>query len=225
MSLLRPSRRGARHEVLAHRPGLGRRPRGRARDPRAPARPSARTTAWSARRARARGPPAAGAGSWTRSTARSTSSTGFAAWAVSMALEDADGLAVGVVHQPGRRGDASAPCAARAPSWAGARIHVTGCPTLDRAMVATGFSYEPTSGAPPGRGGPRLLPRVRDIRRAGAAALDLAWVACGRVDAFFERGLKRWDWAAGRLLVEEAGGVVADWRASRPACWRRRRRS
>jgi myo-inositol-1(or 4)-monophosphatase len=62
-----------------------------------------------------------------------------------------------------------------------------------------------------------LLPRVRDIRRAGAAALDLAWLAAGRVDAFFERGLKRWDWSAGRLLIEEAGGVVVwledDWPA------------
>ena len=47
---------------------------------------------------------------------------------------------------------------------------------------------------------------MRDIRRAGAAALDLAWLAAGRVDAFYERGLKPWDWAAGRLLVEEAGG-------------------
>jgi myo-inositol-1(or 4)-monophosphatase len=60
-----------------------------------------------------------------------------------------------------------------------------------------------------------LLPRARDIRRAGAAALDLAWVAAGRVDAFFERGLNHWDWAAGRLLVEEAGGTIAtldgDW--------------
>jgi myo-inositol-1(or 4)-monophosphatase len=60
-----------------------------------------------------------------------------------------------------------------------------------------------------------LLPRARDIRRAGAAALDLAWVAAGRVDAFFERGLHHWDWAAGRLLVEEAGGSITwldgDW--------------
>jgi myo-inositol-1(or 4)-monophosphatase len=55
-----------------------------------------------------------------------------------------------------------------------------------------------------------LLPRIRDLRRAGAAALDLAFVAAGRVDAFYERGLKRWDEAAGRLLVKEAGGVVAD---------------
>jgi myo-inositol-1(or 4)-monophosphatase len=72
--------------------------------------------------------------------------------------------------------------------------------------VATGFSYEPDRRAVQAEAIAKLLPRARDIRRAGAAALDLAWVATGRVDAFFERGLKHWDWAAGRLLVEEAGG-------------------
>jgi myo-inositol-1(or 4)-monophosphatase len=54
------------------------------------------------------------------------------------------------------------------------------------------------------------LSGVRDRRRAGTAALDLAYVAAGRVDAFYERGLHRWDEAAGRLLVHEAGGVTAD---------------
>jgi myo-inositol-1(or 4)-monophosphatase len=94
----------------------------------------------------------------------------------------------------------------------GRRIHVTECPSLERAMVATGFSYEADQRARQAELLTRLLPRVRDIRRAGAAALDLAYVACGRVDAFYERGLKRWDEAAGRLLVEEAGGVVSDLR-------------
>ncbi len=54
----------------------------------------------------------------------------------------------------------------------------------------------------------RVLPRARDIRRAGSAALDLAWVAAGRLDAFYEHGLKEWDHAAGDLLVSEAGGIV-----------------
>jgi myo-inositol-1(or 4)-monophosphatase len=53
-----------------------------------------------------------------------------------------------------------------------------------------------------------LRTRARDIRRAGAAALDLAWVAAGRLDAFYESGLNPWDWAAGHLLVEEAGGAI-----------------
>ena len=73
-------------------------------------------------------------------------------------------------------------------------------------VVATGFSYDPSRRAAQAEVIGRLLPEARDIRRAGAAALDLAWVAAGRIDAFFERGLQHWDWAAGRLLVEEAGG-------------------
>ena len=54
----------------------------------------------------------------------------------------------------------------------------------------------------------RVLPRVRDLRRGGAAALDLCWVAMGRLDAYFERGLQPWDWAAGMLVASEAGAVV-----------------
>jgi myo-inositol-1(or 4)-monophosphatase len=134
---------------------------------------------------------------------------GLRTWAVSIALEDPDGLAVGVVFNPvdeecfsARRGEGA---------WLNGReIRVTDCPSLDRAMVATGFSYEAAQRARQAELLTRLLPRVRDIRRAGAAALDLAYVAAGRVDAFYERGLKRWDEAAGRLLVEEAGGVVLD---------------
>ena len=56
-----------------------------------------------------------------------------------------------------------------------------------------------------------VLARTEDIRRAGAASLDLAWVACGVFDGYFELNLSVWDLAAGALLVEEAGGVVSDW--------------
>jgi myo-inositol-1(or 4)-monophosphatase len=133
---------------------------------------------------------------------------GFPAWGVSVALEDPQGLAVGVVHSP-VHGETF--CAARGE---GARLgdrplRVRDAVGLERAMVSTGFSYEPARRAEQGEVMRRLLPRARDIRRAGAAALDLAWVAAGRVDAFFERGLMDWDRAAGQLLVEEAGGVVA----------------
>jgi len=55
-----------------------------------------------------------------------------------------------------------------------------------------------------------VLPRVRDIRRVGAAALDMCWCACGRFDAFYERGLKRWDMAAGGLIAARAGLAVRD---------------
>jgi myo-inositol-1(or 4)-monophosphatase len=134
---------------------------------------------------------------------------GLRAWAVSIALEDQDGIAVGVVFNPvsgecfsARRGQGAA--------VNGQPLHVTECPTLERAMVATGFSYEAERRREQAELLVDLLPQIRDLRRAGAAALDLAFVAAGRVDAFYERGLKRWDEAAGRLLVKEAGGVVAD---------------
>jgi myo-inositol-1(or 4)-monophosphatase len=131
------------------------------------------------------------------------------AWAVSVALEDADGLAAGVVHSP-VLGETF--CAARgAGAWvaeSGRRLRVRDCRVLAQAMVATGFSYEPARRAQQAEVVRRLLPLARDIRRAGAAALDLAWVAAGRLDGFYERGLNQWDWAAGHLLVAEAGGAI-----------------
>jgi myo-inositol-1(or 4)-monophosphatase len=131
------------------------------------------------------------------------------AWAVSVALEDADGLVAGVVHSPVLR---ETYCAVRGGgAWlaeTGRRLAVSGCDRLELAMVATGFSYEPLRRARQAEVVARLLPRARDIRRAGAAALDLAWTAAGRLDAFYEGGLNPWDWAAGHLLVEEAGGVT-----------------
>jgi myo-inositol-1(or 4)-monophosphatase len=133
---------------------------------------------------------------------------GFPAWAVSVALEDADGALVGVVHSP-IHGETF--CAARGEgAFLGERaLRVRPARPLEQSLVATGFSYEPDRRAVQAEAIAKLLPRARDIRRAGAAALDLAWVAAGRVDAFFERGLQHWDWAAGRLLVEEAGGSCA----------------
>ena len=134
---------------------------------------------------------------------------GLRAWGVSIALEDEDGLAVGVVFNP-VSGECFAAERGRGATMSGRPIHVTDCRTLERAMVSTGFSYESERRAEQAALLTELLPRIRDLRRAGAAALDLAYVAAGRVDAFYERGLKRWDEAAGLLLVHEAGGVTAD---------------
>ena len=134
---------------------------------------------------------------------------GFPAWAVSIALEDGEGVQVGVVYDPVRPELFSAVRAGGA-TLNGEPIHVTGRTELAQAMVATGFSYEAERRAGQAELLLRVLPRVRDIRRLGAAALDLCLVAAGRVDAFYERGLNRWDEAAGRLIVEEAGGVVRD---------------
>ena len=73
------------------------------------------------------------------------------------------------------------------------------------ALVATGFSYDAVRRAVQGQIVGAVLPKVRDIRRMGAAALDLCAVAAGQVDGYFEERLKPWDWAAGALIAEEAG--------------------
>src|SRR5947209_4938936 len=76
---------------------------------------------------------------------------------------------------------------------------------LASAMVATGFYYDARVRVAQGEVLARLVERVRDIRRFGSAALDLAWTAVGRYDAYFERGVKQWDVAAGALICERAG--------------------
>ena len=133
---------------------------------------------------------------------------GFPAWGVSVALEDGSGTLAGVVLDP-LRDDCFIAERGGGARLNGQAIAVRDRRSLDRALVATGFSYEPVRRAEQAGIARRLLPRVRDLRRAGAAALDLAWLAAGRVDAYYERGLNHWDWAAGRLLVEEAGGATA----------------
>jgi myo-inositol-1(or 4)-monophosphatase len=134
---------------------------------------------------------------------------GIPQWCVSVALEDSSGALAGVVLDPLRDELFSAVRGGGA-SVNGRQVRVSGARELASALVATGFSYEPPRRAEQAKVVSRLLPRVRDIRRAGSAALDLAWVAAGRVDGFYERGVKPWDWAAGRLLVEEAGGDVRE---------------
>ena len=134
---------------------------------------------------------------------------GLRAWGVSIALEDSEGLAVGVVFNPVSR-ECFAAERGRGATVNGRPLHVTDCRSLEGAMVATGFSYEAERRAEQAQLLVELLPRIRDIRRAGGASLDLAYVAAGRVDAYYERGVKIWDVAAGLLLVREAGGLTAD---------------
>ncbi len=79
---------------------------------------------------------------------------------------------------------------------------------LSGALVATGFGYAASQRASQGEIVAALLPQVRDIRRAGSAALDLCSVAAGRVDGYYEQGVRYWDIAAGGLIAREAGAVV-----------------
>ena len=89
----------------------------------------------------------------------------------------------------------------------GAPIAVSGATELASALIATGFSYVAEVRRAQAAELATILPSVRDIRRGGSAAVDLASVACGRVDGFYEVGLNPWDLAAGALLVREAGGL------------------
>ncbi len=80
--------------------------------------------------------------------------------------------------------------------------------SLGTALVATGFGYQPQRRAAQGAVVANIIASVRDIRRGGAAATDLCWLACGRVDAYYERGLAPWDFSAGALIASEAGARV-----------------
>lgn len=134
---------------------------------------------------------------------------GFPFWAVSIAAEVDGRAVVGVVHDPTHGETFTAVRGAGA--WCnGRRLQVTGADDLATALVGTGFSYDAASRARQAALLARVLPAVRDIRRAGAAALDLCWVALGRLDAFYERELAEWDRAAGSLVAAEAGAVVGD---------------
>lgn len=140
---------------------------------------------------------------------------GHTRYAVSIGIEDTDGVVVAVVHAP-----------ATGETWTAARdlgawhngvpISTSPCASLDDALLATGFGYRAQRRARQAAVLAEVLPVVRDIRRAGAASLDLCEVACGRLDGYYEQGLQPWDLAAGSLIVTEAGGRVSGLRG-RPA--------
>jgi myo-inositol-1(or 4)-monophosphatase len=89
------------------------------------------------------------------------------------------------------------------------RLQIGRPPEFSQALLGTGFGYSTAVRAEQARLMSALIPEVRDIRRAGAASLDFAYVAAGRLDIFFERTLSPWDHAAGELIVTEAGGAIA----------------
>jgi myo-inositol-1(or 4)-monophosphatase len=139
---------------------------------------------------------------------------GLPDWAVSIAAEVDGTIVAGVVEVPrfGERFTAVA--------GGGAWLYRDGNPeaaialrcnsgvALGQALVGTGFGYDARRRLVQGEVVAALLPQVRDIRRGGSAAVDLCSVAAGRMDAFFERGLNYWDYAAGGLIAREAGALV-----------------
>ncbi|MCW4385981.1 inositol monophosphatase [Salinibacterium sp. SYSU T00001] len=99
----------------------------------------------------------------------------------------------------------------------GRGIRVTTDVSPDRALIGTGFGYRPEVRVRQAETIVPLISQVRDIRRMGAASLDLCGVACGRIDGYFERGLQPWDHAAGVLIAAEAGARVSGWRGAPPS--------
>jgi myo-inositol-1(or 4)-monophosphatase len=131
---------------------------------------------------------------------------GIPQWCVSVAVCDARGALAGVIHSP-MSGETFTAVRGELPRRNGVALAWIGdvAPSLDQALVATGFAYQSAVRAQQADLLTRLLPLVRDIRRFGSAALDLAWTAMGRYDAYYERGVKLWDIAAGALVCECVG--------------------
>jgi len=136
---------------------------------------------------------------------------GYPCFCVSIGLEQNGRLELGVVYDPMRdemftaeRGEGAA--------LNGKKIQVSPTPNLASALLCTGFPYDVRERGEFARHFANFIMNAQGVRRDGAAALDLAYVAAGRFDGCWEEGLKPWDVAAGALLIEEAGGKVSDYR-------------
>ncbi|HKP73122.1 MAG TPA: inositol monophosphatase family protein [Pyrinomonadaceae bacterium] len=133
---------------------------------------------------------------------------GYPCFCVSIALEREGELVVGVIYDPSRDELFAAERGAGA-TLNGRRIRVTETSDLNRALLCTGFPYDVRDRGDFARHFYNFIMHAQGVRRDGSAALDLAYVACGRFDGFWEEGLRPWDVAAGAILIEEAGGRVS----------------
>ena len=135
---------------------------------------------------------------------------GYPCFCVSIGLEHKGKLELGVIYDPVRdelftaeRGQGAA--------LNGRRLQVSQTRTLNSALLCTGFPYDVRERSEFARHFTNFIMNAQAVRRDGSAALDLAYVACGRFDGFWEEGLHPWDVAAGVLMIEEAGGRVSDY--------------
>jgi myo-inositol-1(or 4)-monophosphatase len=130
-------------------------------------------------------------------------------WCVSVAVQDDAGPLAGAIFDPCRN-EMFVATRDGSSLLNGSPIEASAREDLATAMVATGLAYDADVRAAQAEVLARVVPRVRDIRRFGSAALDLAWTAAGRYDAYFERSVKPWDIAAGTLVCERAGLTVLE---------------
>jgi myo-inositol-1(or 4)-monophosphatase len=129
------------------------------------------------------------------------------AYAVSVAVVDDHGSVAGAVYLP-IADELFSAARGRGAHLNGAQIHCSTVSDPAVALVSTGFGYSASLRTSQGARVAALLPHIRDIRRLGAAAMDLSYLACGRIDAYYEQGLNPWDIGAGRLIATEAGARV-----------------
>ena len=132
---------------------------------------------------------------------------GHPGFSVSIGVEVDNRPVAGVVVDP-LLGDEFCAAHGQGATRNGRPVRVSSVSDPAAALVATGFAYDSKRRRLQAEALVTILPRVRDVRRVGGAALDLASVSCGRVDAYFEWGLSPWDCSAGSVLVTEAGGVI-----------------
>jgi len=134
----------------------------------------------------------------------------YPVFSVSIALQYKREIILGVIYEP-LKNDLFTAQQGRGAFLNGALIRVSQTTTLKNSLIATGFPFRRKELIDSYLGLFRnIFLRVSDLRRGGSAALDLAYVACGRCEGFFEIGLSPWDIAAGDLLIREAGGIVTD---------------
>ena len=137
---------------------------------------------------------------------------GFPQYGISIAIRHRGALAHGVIYDPVKN-ELFTASKGRGAFLNDRRMRVSKCTRLDDALVGTGFPFKETARIDLYTNQlKKMMQTAAGVRRAGAAALDLAYVACGRLDAFWEMGLSAWDMAAGALMIAEAGGLVGDLR-------------
>lgn len=133
---------------------------------------------------------------------------GYPCWCVTLALEHAGEVVVGVTFDP-TRNELFAAERGHGATLNNKPIRVSATEDLGNALLVTGFPYDIKFREKFARNLTEMLLSSRGVRRDGSAAIDMAYVACGRFDGFWEEGLNPWDVAAGLLLIEEAGGRVS----------------
>ncbi|WP_255953587.1 inositol monophosphatase family protein [Streptomyces odontomachi] len=141
---------------------------------------------------------------------------GLPTWAVSIAAERDGETLVGVVEAP-MRGETFHAVRGGGAYLGEHRLACRGAAPMEQCLVSTGFNYVTTVRTHQAEVARQLIPRLRDIRRGGSAAVDLCDVAAGRLDGYYERGLNPWDLAAGDLIAREAGALTGGRPGERPA--------